>query len=258
MPNVAGTVPASSTRRVSKVGRGRRQRPPDHPPGAIDHRRRGPTQRAVHLRLQRGRRGVRPQAALGATHARDPVGLDDDVTDLAGVAAAPEQQAPVAHHAGLDGVGQQQHHHVGGVARRADPPLGDHPRLRRRGHLRRHAGELGDAIPELEAGEPRHVQRHHRAGRPVERPLARDPAREQTAGGIGAGRHDAAHEALERRPHIALGRGDPVAHHHLALGVHHSGGESIVTDVDRQEHRLAPYRPTVRARELPAPLPYGE
>ena len=36
-----------------------------------------------------------------------------------------------------------------------------------------------DAIPKVEAGEARHVQRHHGAGRPVERALARDPAREQ-------------------------------------------------------------------------------
>ena len=211
-------------------------------------------------------RGVRPQAALRAAHAGDPVRLDVDVADLAGVAAPAAEQPAVADDPGLDGIGEQQHHHVGGAARRADPPLGDHPRLRRRRQHRRQPGQLVRRDRGARSRPGRHVQRHHRAVVLVDRALARDPAREQRPASSGRAATTRRISRCSAGQTSRAGRGDPVAHQHLAVVVDDPGGEAIVADVDREVHRArrglggrrweaAPRhrRPTVAAS---APAPY--
>ena len=70
-------------------GDGGRHGPADHHAGALDDRRRRPPQRAVGLVLDRRRPTRTPSGSPAPPHdARQAVGLDDDVAELAGVARA--------------------------------------------------------------------------------------------------------------------------------------------------------------------------
>ena len=67
--------------------------------------------------------------------------------------------------------------------------------------------------------------------------LAADAARLQRVGVVGPGGHDAAHQPVQRRPHVARRCGDPIAHDDLTGLVDDAGGQPVGADVDRQVGR---------------------
>ena len=99
---------------------------------------------------------------------------------------------------------------------------------------------------------PGHVQRHHGPGRPIERPLARDPAGQQPPGGIRTGGHDAAHEALQRRPDSRAGawRRDHAPRPRPRRSRHPAASRSWPTSIARNIG-TAPYRATVACSRAP-------
>ena len=124
VPNAAGTAPPSTTTR------GRTRRPP-----AIARPIITPVRSTIDAGARRSGRFVSSSIADDDTYAvrqpgrrtgTAPVGLDDDVAELAGVAVAAAQQPPVADDARLDGVGHEEHHHVVDVGPSTDPALGEH------------------------------------------------------------------------------------------------------------------------------------
>ena len=218
-------------------GDGRRHRPADHHPGALDDRRRGPPQRAVGLlprsptsrrtrsgsrsrrrrtaarrvRRRRGRAGRRCRAVPGAAgRCRSPRPRRRPT------AAAPSRRRPRARRpsSARRGRGPGPSGRGPSAARSARRPA----RAARRTATR--AGATATPCPCRRRSVPRSDRRSI-----------------DGADVLRAGRDDTPHQPVQRRPHVARRGGDPVAHDDVTGSVDDAGGQPVGADVDRQVGR---------------------
>src|SRR6266511_909948 len=189
-----------------------------------------------------GARGDRLDTASAAARARRPVGLDDDVAEVAAVAAGAGGEVAVEDQAAADAGGDGDAEQVAGAGAGAFPVLADgqadgvvvdqHPL----------GGELlGQPFAQWEVAPRRDVQGGDVAGRPDHGAAGGDADAVQVAGeGVGPaqGGGRAGDQGLVDRLGVGGGGcGDAAASEDPAGVVDHGGGELGAADVQRQDGR---------------------
>ncbi len=197
----------------------------------------------------RGPPGDRLQAAPPPAPAQRPVRLDDDVTDVAGIAGGAVDHPVAQHDPAADAGGDHHAEHVG------VPPSGAAPVLGHRGTDRvvvqaHRQPELGrQQRPQREVPPARHVHRRDHALGPAHRAAAADADAGHRHSGGAQHRLEQRQQRDPERAGIGLLRGGPdLGADHQPGRKHHRGGQLRAADVHREHRTGFRHGRTVRPR----------
>ena len=210
-------------------GSERGQRPTGEDAGPLDDALRRTLWWAAGLFLDRPSAAVRLHAAFAATRTIASIRLDDDVTDVTGVAQSPRQQPAAADDATTD---TSTHHHRSEVVDADSSPAPGLAKGYGFGVVVDHGRQLREGLDfscKCKRLPGRDVQWGDRPINRVHRPATPHATTDRTCR---SGCHHAQHQARERSPDVARRCRNSVAHEHIAGLADDGRGQLGPSDID--------------------------